>query len=120
MGSYVGYGRSGIAEITILDAMANGYRPLPRYEPLHDVIRRMATDAPSEREHAAEEFLQLFEAAQLKSDEVKHFVARLQEVGARVIAKFPDGREQYLPLSGFHVWQSEIDAQSNDIQKGTL
>jgi uncharacterized protein YuzE len=110
----VGYGTDGIAEITILDAMANGYWPLEQFEPLHDVIRRMSSDEPAECECAAEELLLLIDTTQLKSAEVKRFVAHIQELGARVFARFPDGRELYLPISGFHAWKGRDCANRGD------
>ena len=76
----------------------------------------MSADETTEREHAAEEFLLLFEAAQLKGAAVDRFVEHLKQMGARVFARFPDGRELQLPLSGFDVWQIGADGQSPDIQ----
>jgi hypothetical protein len=57
----------------------------------------MSQEEQTEIETGAEDLSLLNEISQLRSREVRIFVAHLQSVGARVFVRFPNGRELPIP-----------------------
>jgi hypothetical protein len=81
---------------------------------LNDVIQDMSPEAQARIERGAEEFALQIEATRLNSPEVKLLVDHLQALGARVVAKFPDGSELELHISGVHTWRSSAVPNHED------
>ena len=57
----------------------------------------MSQEEQTNNETGAEDLLLLNEISQLKSREVRIFVAHLQAAGARAFIRFPDGKELPIP-----------------------
>ena len=70
-----------------------------KFESLDDVLERLPESRRAKIERDADSIALAMEASRLKGKDVVSFGRHLRDVGAKLIAKMPDGREVDLPLS---------------------
>ena len=72
---------------------------MAKFESLDEVLGRLPADRRTKIEDNADSLALAMEAARLKGKDVASFGQHLRAVGAKLVAKMPDGREVDLPLS---------------------